>query len=462
MFKNREMNMCEGAILKKLIIYALPLMATNVLQLLFNAADVAVLGVFKGDAPVGAVGSTGALINLIVGLFVGLSVGANVLIARCVGENNEKRARRIVGMSMLISVAIGVVLSVVGICFARTFLSWMQCPIDRIDLATKYLRIYFIGAPIMLLYNFCASILRAVGDTMRPLIFLLISGVVNVGLNVLFVAVFNKDVEGVAIATITSQAISAVLSIITLLKGNGFAKLELRRIKIYPKELLMMIKIGLPSGIQGCLFSLSNVLIQSSINAFGGMVVDGNAIAMQLDGFIFTSMNAISLSSLAFVSQNLGANNYDRIKKTLFRAIGLVVAVGIVVSAIIMAIAPFVCSFIADSEEVAGYALLRIYMIASTYFICGIMDVLSNSLRGLGKSSLAMCLTLIGTCLLRVVYVWTVVKWYKNLYVLYAVYPISYVISIAMFVIAYVPVMRQIKRQTEEKKREILLNEQVA
>ena len=454
MLKNREMNMCEGALLKKLIIYALPLMATNVLQLLFNAADVAVLGVFKGDYPVAAVGSTNALINLIVGLFVGLSVGANVLIARCVGGGNEKSARRIVGMSMLLSVCIGVVLSVVGIIFAKTFLSWMDCPDGVIDLATKYLQIYFIGMPIMLLYNFCASILRAVGDTVRPLVFLLISGVVNVGLNVLFVTVFDKDVEGVAIATITSQAISAILSIITLLKGTGYAKLELRRIKIYPKELWLMIKVGIPAGIQGCLFSLSNVLIQSSINSFGDLVVAGNSIAMQLDGFIFTSMNAISLSSLAFVSQNLGANDYGRIKKTLWRAIGLVVAVGIVVSAIIMAISPFVCSIIADSKQVVDYALLRIYLISSTYFLCGIMDVLSNSLRGLGKSTLAMCLTLIGTCLLRVVYVSTVLVWYKNLYVLYMVYPISYVISIAMFVVAYIPTMKSIKRQIEKRKQE--------
>lgn len=447
MFKNREMNMCEGALLKKLIIYALPLMATNILQLLFNAADVAVLGIFKGDTPVAAVGSTAALINLIVGLFVGLSVGANVLIARCVGENNEKRARRIVGMSMVIAFSIGIILSVVGVVFAKTFLTWMDCPDGVIDLATTYLKIYFLGMPIMLVYNFCASILRAVGDTMRPLIFLLISGVVNVGLNVLFVTVFNKDVEGVAIATITSQAISAILSILTLFKSTGFAKLELKRIKIYPKELLLMVKIGIPAGLQGCLFSLSNVLIQSSINSFGDLVVAGNSIAMQLDGFIFTSMNAVSLSSLAFVSQNLGAGNYERIKKTLWYAIGVVVAVGIIVSGIILAISPFICSFIADSPQVAEYAMVRIVIISTTYFLCGIMDVLSNSLRGLGKSTLAMSLTLIGTCLLRIIYVSTIVVWYKNLNVLYMVYPISYVVSILMFVIAYIPVMKGIARK---------------
>ena len=457
MFRNKEMNMCEGALLKKLIIYALPLMATNVLQLLFNAADVAVLGIFKGDGPVAAVGSTGALINLIIGLFIGLSVGANVLIARCVGENNEKRSRRIVGMAMLISVAIGLLLAIIGITFARTFLTWMGCDADVIDMATKYLQIYFLGMPIVLLYNFCASILRAVGDTLRPLIFLLISGVVNVGLNVLFVTVFNKDVEGVAIATITSQAISAVLSIITLLKSNGFAKLELRRIKIYPKELLLMAKIGLPAGLQGCLFALSNVLIQSSINSFGDQVMAANTIAAQLDGFIYNSMNAISLSALAFVSQNLGANNYERIKRTIWMAIGVVIAVGITVGGIVILIAPTVCGIMADEPIVAEIAYVRIVVISSTYFLCGIMDVMSNSLRGLGKSSLAMALTLIGTCLLRIVYLNTIFKLYNNLYALYAIYPISYVISIMMFVIAYIPTMKRVRRQTEERKA--LLNQ---
>ena len=452
MFKNKEMNMCEGALLKKLIIYALPLMATNVLQLLFNAADIAVLGIFKGDAPVAAVGSTGALVNLIVGLFIGLSVGANVLIARCVGENNEKRSRRIVGMAMIISVAIGLFLAIIGIIFAKTFLTWMDCDEDVIDMATKYLQIYFAGMPVVLLYNFCASILRAVGDTLRPLIFLLISGVVNVGLNVLFVTVFDKDVEGVAIATITSQAISAILSVITLLKGKGFAKLELRRIKIYPKELLLMAKIGLPAGLQGCLFALSNVLIQSSINSFGDQVMAANAIAAQLDGFIYNSMNAISLSALAFVSQNLGGNNYARIKKTIWYAIGVVICVGMLVGGFIILIAPFVCSIMAEEAVVAEIAYVRIVVISSTYFLCGIMDVMSNSLRGLGRSSLAMALTLIGTCVLRIVYLNTIFKLYENLYALYAIYPVSYVLSIMMFVIAYIPTMKRVRKQVDERK----------
>lgn len=328
----------------------------------------------------------------------------------------------------------------------------MGCDRDVIGMATTYLQIYFLGMPIVLLYNFCASILRAVGDTLRPLIFLLISGVVNVGLNILFVTVFDKDVEGVAIATITSQAISATLSVITLLRGKGFAKLELRRIKIYPKELLLMIKIGLPAGLQGCLFALSNVLIQSSINSFGDQVMAANAIAAQLDGFIYNSMNAISLSALAFVSQNLGANNYERIKKTIFIAVGVVVAVGIAVGGIVILIAPIVCSVMAEEAIVAELAFVRIVVISSTYFLCGIMDVLSNSLRGLGRSSLAMALTLIGTCLLRIIYLKTFFTWFKSLYTLYAIYPVSYVISICMFVIAYIPTMIRVRRQVEERK----------
>ncbi|MBR2385523.1 MAG: MATE family efflux transporter [Clostridia bacterium] len=445
MFKNREMNMCEGALLKKLIIYALPLLATNVLQLLFNAADVAVLGIFAGDDPVAAVGATAALINLIVGLFIGLSVGANVLIARCVGENNEKRARRMVGMSMVLSVGIGLALMIVGVAFARTFLTWMKCDPDIIDLSVKYMTIYFIGMPILLLYNFCASILRAVGDTLRPMIFLMIGGAVNVGLNILFIVVFKKDVEGVAIATVVSQAISATLSIIVLLKGNGFAKLQLRRIRIYPKELKMMIKIGLPAGLQGCLFALSNVLIQSTINSFGKQVMAANTIAGQLDGFIYNAMNAISLSALAFVSQNLGANNFERIKKTILYSLAVVTVVGVGVGAIIVAIAPAICGIMAEEKIVAEIAFTRIVLISTTYFTCGVMDVLSNSLRGLGKSTLAMCLTLAGTCVFRIIYINTICKLYHELLVLYAIYPVSWLVSISLFVIAYIPTMKKVK-----------------
>ena len=451
MRKNREMNMCEGALLKKLIIYALPLMATNVLQLLFNAADVAVLGIFAGDGPVAAVGATAALVNLIIGLFVGLSVGANVLIARSAGEQNEERARRIVGMSMVISVAIGVLLAIIGFAFARTFLVWMDCDKEVLDGATTYLKIYFLGMPIMMLYNFCASILRAVGDTLRPLIFLIIGGIVNVGLNIFFVLVLEKDVEGVAIATITSQAISAVLSINILLRGNGYSKLEIKHLKIYPKELIMMIKIGLPAGIQGCLFSLSNVLIQSNINSFGKDIMAANTVAAQLDGFIYNAMNAISLSALAFVSANLGAGKMDRVRKVVRYAILVGAVVGFLMGGFILLIGPFACRIMSEKPIVAEYAYKRLLIICTTYFTCGIMDVLSNSLRGLGKSSLAMALTLIGTCLFRIIYINTVCVWSSTLTTLYLIYPISWLVSITMFIIAYFPVIKGVERKLKIK-----------
>lgn len=302
MKKNFEMNMSEGKILGKLIIYSIPLICTNVLQLLFNAADVAVLGMFVSDDAVAAVGATGALINLIIGLFVGLSVGANVLVARFAGEQNMDSSHKTVSTSVIVSLIAGLFLAFIGYFFAETFLEWTNCDPEVIGMATKYLKIYFIGMPIMLLYNFCASILRAVGDTLRPLIFLVIGGLVNVGLNIFFVAVLKKDVEGVAIATVASQAISAVLSIIVLLKGNGYARLDMKKFRVYFPELKEMTKIGFPAGLQGCVFSISNVLIQATINTFSKSYMTANTVASQFDGFIYNAMNAVSLATLAFVS----------------------------------------------------------------------------------------------------------------------------------------------------------------
>lgn len=301
MKKNFEMNMSEGKILGKLIIYSIPLICTNVLQLLFNAADVAVLGMFVSDDAVAAVGATGALINLIIGLFVGLSVGANVLVARFAGEQNMDSSHKTVSTSVIVSLIAGLFLAFIGYFFAETFLEWTNCDPEVIGMATKYLKIYFIGMPIMLLYNFCASILRAVGDTLRPLIFLVIGGLVNVGLNIFFVAVLKKDVEGVAIATVASQAISAVLSIIVLLKGNGYARLDMKKFRVYFPELKEMTKIGFPAGLQGCVFSISNVLIQATINTFSKSYMTANTVASQFDGFIYNAMNAVSLATLAFV-----------------------------------------------------------------------------------------------------------------------------------------------------------------
>ncbi len=440
-----EMDMCSGPLLKKLIIYTLPLLLTNVLQLTFNMADIIVLGSLVSDDAVAAVGATGALINLIIGLFVGLSVGANVLVARCVGSGDKDKAHKIVGMSVLLGVTIGILLGIVGFFCSRYFLEWMGCDAEVIDMATKYMRIYFVGMPIILLYNFCAAILRAVGDTVRPLIYLVVGGVVNVGLNVLFVAVFHKDVEGVAIATVVSQLISAVLSVITLLKSDGYARFKWGNLRLYKAELAEMAKIGLPAGLQGCVFSLSNVVIQSTVNSFGKTFMTANTVASQLDGFIYNAMNAVSLSAMAFVSQNLGARNFDRINKTTKEALALAGVVGVVMGGMVLLLRVPLCNLFTDSQEVVQLACGRLYIIATTYFTCGLMDVMSNVMRGLGRSTTAMIVSLSGSCLFRILWIMTLCRWIHTLPMLYWVYPVSWVLTFIIFAFMYKPTLKKVR-----------------
>lgn len=447
MKKNFEMNMCEGKIFGKLIVYALPLVLTNVLQLLFNAADVAVLGIFVSDDAVAAVGATGALINLIIGLFVGLSVGANVLVARFSGEQKVDSAHKTVGTSVIVSLLTGVILAFIGYFFAGTFLVWTNCDPDVLGMATKYLKIYFIGMPIMMLYNFCASILRAVGDTMRPLIFLIIGGVVNIGLNIFFILVLDKTVEGVAIATVVSQGISAVLSIVVLLKGKGYAKLDMKKFKIYMPELKEMIRIGLPAGLQGCVFSISNVLIQSTINTFSKTYMTANTVAGQFDGFIYNAMNAVALSCLAFVSQNYGARKFDRIRTVVRQSVLLVTVIGLAIGGGIILFSAQLCGLITDDAEIIRIAQNRLYILASTYFTCGIMDVLSNFMRGLGKSTTAMIVSLSGSCLFRIIWLKTVYLLNPTIEMVYVVYPISWVLTIGVYMIMYFPTLNRAKRE---------------
>lgn len=452
MAKNYEMNMSEGSLLRKIILYALPLIATNVLQLLFNAADVAVLGKFihdksLADAAVAAVGSTGALINLIIGLFVGLSVGANVLVARCAGKGDADCAKKVVGMSMLVSVIMGVALLFVGFFFSRTFLSWMSCPDDVIDMATKYMKIFFIGMPIMMLYNFSASILRAVGDTVRPLIFLIIGGVINLALNIMFVLVFKKDVEGVAIATVAAQAISAVLCVITLLKSKGYAQLDIRYIKFFKRELIDMIKIGLPAGLQGCLFSISNVMVQSTVNSYGKVVMAGNTVAAQIEGFIYNACNSVSLTALAFVSQNYGAKKPERIRLVVKEVLAVVGVLAITMSAVAVIFSKPLSLLFNDSTEAVAVAQTRLRYVGSTYLLCGIMDVMGNVMRGLNKSTTAMVVSLLGSCLFRIVWIHTIYLLSPSLPMLYIVFPISWILTSSIHFAIYFPTMKKVEKR---------------
>ncbi len=447
MKSRHEMNLTEGPIFKKLIIYALPLMATNILQLLFNVSDVVVLGFAGYD--VGPVGATGALINLIIGLFVGLSVGANFLVAKFVGSNEKERSEKVVGMSVLIALVVGVILAVVGYFCARIFLSWMDCPDNFLDDATQYMQIYFIGMPIVLLYNYCAAIMRAVGDTLRPLIYLIIAGVVNVGLNFILTYWQRMGVAGVAIATVASQLISVILALISLFKSNGYSQFKFKNMRIFKTEFIEMVKVGIPAGIQGCVFALSNVVIQSTINSFGDAAVNGNTIAAQFDGFIYNAMFAVALSCMSFVSQNLGARNIARIKRTVWISLLTSAVVGIIFGGIILIVAQPIAGIMTDNPKEIEYAWNRLIILATTYFTCGIMDVMSNTMRGLGKSTLAMIISLSGSCLFRILWIHTVCKWWPSLTTLYWVYPVSWILTFVIFLAIYFPTIRRVERKMQ-------------
>jgi putative MATE family efflux protein len=425
-----------------------------------------VLGMFlpgqRGDNAVAAVGATTSIVNLLIGFFVGLSIGANVLVSRCVGKRDVDGSRRLVGTSIVVSVLFGIIIMLIGVFCARTFMVWMNCDIDVLDQATLYLQIYFLGMPIIMLYNFSASILRAVGDTFRPFIYLIIGGVVNVGLNIFFITVLNMDVAGVAIATVASQGISALLACIALVKGNGFAKLEKKNFKIYKKELVEIFKIGLPVGIAKCLFSLSNVIIQSAINELGDDVMAAHAIGHQYDAFINEALHAISLAALSFISQNIGAREIKRVKKTIFLSMFLIVVSSVLIGAIILPLAPYLCDLTTDSPEIIKLACERIYIMGGSYVLCGAMATLQETLRGLGKSFLSMLISLFGSCVLRIVYIHTLYPVLGKTHdMIYLIYPVTWFLTSVMFVIAIIPVFNKLKVKfaREKQLKEKLANE---
>ena len=445
--KTYEINMCEGPLFRKIVVYSVPLILSGILQLLFNAADTIVVGRFAGSEALAAVGSTGSLINLLTNVFMGLSIGANVLIARYYGAGREKDASKAVHTSILLSVISGLILMVIGIIAARPLLTLMGSPADVIDLSVLYIRIYFAGMPVILLYNFGSAILRAVGDTKRPLYYLTFAGVINVGLNLIFVIGFKMSVAGVALATIISQAVSAALIIRCLMKMDGMCKLELRKLSIDVPMMMNMIKLGLPAGMQGSVFSISNVLIQSSINSFGSVVMAGNAAASNVEGFTYIAMNALHQTALTFTSQNYGQRKFDRIKKIQLICVGLVTVVGLVVGGGSYLFGENLLRFYSTDAEVIGYGMLRMGYIAIFYFMCGIMDVMVGGLRGLGYSVMPMIVSLLGACGLRILWIFTIFAQHRTLDTLYISYPITWAITASVHVICYVVGIRKMQEK---------------
>lgn len=448
--KNYEIDMCNGPLTRKIIMYCVPLALSGILQLLYNAADVIVVGQFSGKTALAAVGSTGSLINLVVNLLIGLSVGSSVCVANFYGAGKYKDLRETVHTSMLISVIGGVIVAVVGIVFAKTFLTWMGSPEDVIDQATLYLRIYFAGMPLNMAYNFAAAILRALGDTRRPLYYLAISGAVNVLLNLLFVIVFHMGVAGVATATVISQAVSTALIIVCMVRSHGAIHLELRELRVHADKLWQIVRVGLPAGLQGTIFSISNVLIQSSINSFGSVAMAGNAASASLEGFMYTAMNSVYQAALSFAGQNMGARKYTRLKKVLTNCIAIVTTIGVGMGAIIYLLRyPLLNIYAPGEPDVIEYGIVRLEMFCLTYFTCGMMDVLVGQMRGMGYSIAPMIVSLVGVCGIRIGWIYTIFQQHHSLFSLYLSYPVSWVITGTVHFCAFLYLYSKVKRRSD-------------
>lgn len=441
-----EMDMCSGSILKKMLIFAFPLMFSNILQLLFNAADIIVVGNFAGDNSLAAVGSNTSLINLLTNVFIGLSVGANVLVARYYGADKKKELSDTIHTAMLLSFISGVILTVIGLVFAKEILILMNTPENILDLAALYLRIYFLGMPAMMVYNFGSAILRAVGDTKRPLYFLFLAGVVNIGLNLFLVIVFKLDVAGVAIATVISQTISAVLVVICMIKDKGVVHFELRKLRINREKFFGIMKIGLPAGFQGTVFSLSNVVIQSSVNVFGEVVVAGNSAAANIEGFVYTAMNAFHHATLSFTGQNYGAGKTDRIKKTLFTGQACVIVTGVVLGGLAVIFGRQLLRIYTDNPVAVEAGMVRLEMICGTYALCGMMDVMVGVIRGIGYAVMPMAVSLVGACGLRLVWIATIfrIPEYHTIRTIYMSYPVTWAITFAAHVLCFIIVWKKL------------------
>lgn len=446
MFESKGMKLTEGNLFKKIVKYSIPMVLSGVLQLFYNAADLIVCGQFGSEHSTAAISCTGALINLIINLFLGLCVGSNVLMARCYGANDKEKGQRVVYTSMIFSVIFGVVLAIFGFFTSRTFLDWMGAG-EVLDLSTAYLQIYFLGLPFSMIYNFGSAILRATGDTKRPFLFLTGAGVVNVLLNLLFVIVFHLDVKGVALATIASQAISALLIVVSLLKNKGFFVFRWREIRLYKAEAIEIARIGLPAGLQGSIFSLSNVLIQSSVNSLGTAVMDGSGAATSLEGFVYTAMNAVAQSDVAFVSANYGAKKKENIPRVMGYSAILIVMMNFLVGGIILLFHRPLISLYVSNEESIQVATTRLFVVVGTYFICGIMDLFAYSLRGIGYSMLPMIVALIGACGLRILWLYTMfpLETFHNIFGIVVSYPISWAITAAVLAACFIPLFKKLK-----------------
>ncbi len=447
--KKYEMDMCSGPILQKMLLYSVPLMASGVLQLMFNAMDIVVVGNFAGDNSLAAVGSNTSIIGLITNLFMGLSIAANVLVARFYGAKDTKALTRTVHTSMLLSIISGVLLTVIGVGGAKWILELMQTPAEVLPLAITYLRIYFLGMTATMIYNFGSAILRGIGDTRRPLYYLVLAGVINVALNLVFVIYFKMDVAGVALATVISQCISAALVVRCLMKEKGAIRLRLGNLRLDKEKTALIFKIGLPAGFQGIMFSISNVIIQSSINSFGPIVMAGNAAAQNLESFVYIAMNAFHQAAVTFTSQNFGAMKWKRINKTVIYAEICVTVVGLLLGSLVCVFGKPLVGIYTSSPDVIQAGIDRLDIVARTQATAGMMDVMVGALRGVGYSLMPMIVSLVGVCGLRILWIFTVfgIEQFHTIQVLYASYPISWLITFMVQLVCFIVIRGRLEKR---------------
>ena len=429
--RSKELNMLDGPILPRILQFTLPLAATGMLQLLFNAADV------------------------IVNTFIGISVGVNILVARRIGCHDADGVSRASHCAVALSALLGLLVMAIGLLFSRPMLEWMETPADILEKSTLYLKLYFLGVPFTLIYNFGAAILRAYGDTRRPLIYLTISGIVNALLNLFFVIVCKIDVAGVAIATVISQVISVFLVMRCLLRFDGWAKISLRQIRLYRSEAVQMMQIGLPAGLQSMLFNISNVMVQSAVNSFGADIVAANTASGNIGNFTYTAQNSVYHAAITFTSQNLGARRYDRIDRIFWGSCAAVCIIGVPLSLLSTVFGPQLLGiYIARSDPaydaIIQNGVIRNYYVIAPYILCGLMDTTCGMVRGLGRAWLPMLVSLTGACLLRIVWIWTLFRWTHTLEMLYISYPISWIVTAAVHAVCYFVIWKKLRAKLEE------------
>ncbi len=446
--KTSNVNMLSGSITKGLIALTIPIMIMNVMQSLFNITDMTVLRIFADDRAVGAVGACGMLITLCTSLFIGTSVGVNVIVARRLGAGNGGRAGKAVMTAILFAIFSGMILMGIGVTFAETFLRMTNCPESLLPQAVQYFKIYFYGVPILLLYNFSASVLRAIGDTKNPMYFLVIGGIIKILFTLFFVTAFDMGVAGVAFATILSNGIVCILSMYTIVKGQNVIFLHFNQIKMDMTELKEMLFIGIPAGFQSALYSLANVVITTVVNSFGADATTGIAIANQFDGILYQISYAPSLAVTPYIAQNIGAGNIKRVKQTLRRAICITVAFGASFGALSAIFSEQLSSIMSSTPAVIAFSKQKMIIISSTYFICGINDVMGGMLRGMGKPIVPTVSTLVFMCLLRFLWVYAIFPLCPNLTFLYTVWPVGWILSIITLLIVYFPAISKLQKES--------------